>query len=292
MLDRILKYKFHTIGYFNPFIPLQINLLGDYQGVNIEKRDTPVIVSLTSYGDRLWDLPVTIYSLLNQSLKPDRIILWLDKDKESLTELPYEITRFIKNGLEIRFVKDIKSYTKCIYAFKEFPKAIIVTADDDVYYPSDWLMKLYLSYASHPEDIHAHRVHRVAPDKDKILPYENWKKQIKEESARYDNFLTGAGGVLYPPNCFTSEVLREDIFLKNAPNADDIWLWVMALVHNKKIRLVKNHNKFLIITNLFSHLFCRNLCNSNLKGGNDRQLNNLMKLYGQNVMNKLTTGKK
>ena len=103
--------------------------------------------------------------------------------------------------------------------------------DDDIYYPTKWLEKLYLSYISHPEDIHVHRAHRVNLN----ATYENWQKHVMEENARYDNFLTGVGGVLYPPKCFTKEVLREDIFLKNAPFADDIWFWAMCVLNNKKI---------------------------------------------------------
>ena len=91
--------------------------LGSYSGVNELKRENPLIVSLTSYEERFEDLVISIYSLLNQSIKPDRIILWLS-DNLCLNDLPYDITRFIKNGLEIRFVKDIGSYTKAIYAFK------------------------------------------------------------------------------------------------------------------------------------------------------------------------------
>lgn len=283
ILKRIFTYKFHLRAFCNPFIGLQIRSFGNYSGVNNCKREVPVIISLTSYEDRFNDLPVTLYSLLNQDLKPDRIILWLDENRNDLTTLPYDITQFIKNGLEIRFVKDIKSYTKAIYAFKEFPSSIIVTADDDIYYQSDWLKKLYLSYVSNPEDIHAHRVHRVNLEK----PYEKWEQHVKEESARYDNFLTGAGGVLYPPNCFTKEVLREDIFLKNAPTADDIWFWVMALVHGRKIRVVKNHIKTLVSTNIFRQLFLRTLYSKNRNGGNDRQLDNLMKFYGQNINSKI-----
>ncbi|MCQ2744253.1 MAG: glycosyltransferase family 2 protein, partial [bacterium] len=103
------------------------------------KRENKIIVSLTSYRERFKKLPITIYSLLNQTLKPDKIILWIDNETEDLTTIPYEITRFIKNGLEIRFVKDIKSYTKAIYAFKEYTDSIIVTADDDIYYRKNWL---------------------------------------------------------------------------------------------------------------------------------------------------------
>ena len=271
----------------NPFLNMQINSIGNWKGVNDVKREKPIIVSLTSYEDRFSDLPKTIYSLLNQTLRPDRIILWLDERGDDLTTLPYEITRFIKNGLEIRFVKDIGPYTKVVYAFEEFYESIIVTADDDIYYPKNWLKYLYLSYVSNQDDIHCHRAHRVGLKYGKILPYENWEKQVEEESARYDNFLTGAGGVLYPPKCFSNEVLREDVFLKYAPSADDIWLWVMALVHGKKIRVVKNHYKTLISTNLFRQIFGKTLYSVNKDGQNDIQLNNLMKFYSNNILSRL-----
>ena len=287
VLKRIFNYRFHIRGVLNPFLGLQISSIGNWRGVNDAKREKPVIVSLTSYEERFADLPKTIYSLLNQSLRPDRIILWLDMNGDDLTTLPYEITKLIKNGLEIRFVKDIGSYTKVIYAFEEFPNAVIVTADDDIYYSKNWLKNLYLSYISNPEDIHCHRAHRVGVKNGKILPYESWQKQVNEESARYDNFLTGAGGVLYPPGCFSKEVLRRDVFLKYAPTADDIWFWVMALVHGKKIRVVKNHCKTLICTNLLRQLWGRTLYAKNKKGENDIQLSNLMKFYSNNVLSKL-----
>ena len=114
IIKRIFTYKFHIRGLFNPFIGFQINAMGNYSGVNELKREVPVIVSLTSYRERFKDFPKTLYSLLNQSLKPDRIILWLDEESECLNSLPYEITCFIKNGLEIRFRKDIGPYTKAI----------------------------------------------------------------------------------------------------------------------------------------------------------------------------------
>lgn len=283
VLKRIFTYRFQVRGLFNPFIQMQINSLGDYKGINCIKREVPVIVSLTSYPERFNDLPKTLYSLLNQSLKPDKVILWLDEDLKSLNSIPYEITRFIKNGLDIEFRKDISSYTKAIYALKEYPDTIIVTADDDIYYPEDWLKKLYLSYIANPKDIQAHRVHRAELN----TPYKKWKQRINEESARFDNFLTGVGGVLYPPNCFTNEVFREDIFLKYATKADDIWFWINAILSNRKIRVVKNHIKTLICTNIFRQLFLRTLYKENKHGGNDVQLANLMKLYGQNILLKI-----
>ena len=289
MLRKIFKSKFHLRFVFNPIVRYFADMMGRYQGVNTIRREVPIIVSLTSYEERFSDLVISLYSLLNQKMKPDRIILWLSDEFEGVNDLPYEITRFIKNGLEIRFVKDIKSYTKAIYAFKEFSDAIIVTADDDVYYPSKWLEKLYHSYIANPSDIQVHRAHRVKLDNEEIAPYENWEKHVKEEGASYHNFLTGVGGVLYPPNCFSREVLRDDVFLSLTPNADDIWFWVMALVHNRKIRVVKNHIKTLTCTNIFRQLFehRKTLYSINRQGENDRQLNNLLKFYGQNIISKL-----
>lgn len=291
MFKKILNLKFHLRFIFNPLVRFFADNLGDYRGVNDYERETPLIVSMTSYPERFEDLTLSIYSIMKQNLKPDKIILWLgdNSDYKEINDLPYEITRFIKNGLEIRFVKDIRSYTKIIYALKEFPKAIIVTADDDIYYPKNWLEKLYYSYAAHPEDIQVHRAHRVKIKRGGFAPYEEWGKHVEEESARYDNFLTGVGGALYPAECFKKEVLREDVFLKNAPNADDIWLWVMALLSGRKIRVVKNHIKTLCCTNLYRQIFKkgRTLYAANSKGGNDEQLNNLVKLYGQNILGKL-----
>ena len=281
--------KFHLRFVFNPLIKILADNLGNYSGVNLEKREVPIIISLTSYQERFEDLTISLYSLLNQTLKPDRIILWLSDELEMLT-LPYEITRFVKNGHEIRFVKDIKSYTKAIYAFKEFGSTIIVTADDDIYYPKDWLEKLYYSYVSHPNDIQVHRAHRVLVKDNELMPYETWTKHVEEEGARFDNFLTGVGGVLYPPNCFSKEVLREDIFLKQAPFADDIWFWVMSLIHNRKIRVVRNHIKTLTCTDFIAQILKsrKSLYKINSKGQNDKQLANLMRYYGQNVMNKIS----
>ena len=289
MIKTKFTCKFHLRCAFNPYLRFLSNNLGEGSFLNPIKREIPLVVSLTSYEERFDDLEISLYSIFVQNVKPDRIILWLS-DKYNLVNLPYSISKYIKNGLEIRFVKDIGSYTKIIYALKEFSSCIIVTADDDIIYPKDWLKNLYLSYISSPQDIHVHRAHRVITNDKKIAPYETWEKHVQEESARFDNFLTGVGGTLYPPNCFISEVFREDIFLESAPFADDIWLWCMALLSDRKIRVVKNHISTLTCTNILRQIGInkgKTLYSSNKSGGNDRQLNSLLLLYGRNIYKKL-----
>lgn len=288
-MKNIFKNKLHLRFAINPYIRHKSDNLSDCCFVNELHRETCLIVNITSYDARFDDLELSLYSIFTQTLMPDRLILWLS-DEYSLATLPYSITKYIKNGLEIRFVKDIGSYTKVIYALKEFSDSIIVTADDDVIYPKDWLEKLYISYIANPQDIQVHRAHRIVTKDKKIAPYENWNKHVEEETSGYNNFLTGVGGVLYPPKCFTKEVLREDLFLELAPNADDVWLWFMALVSNRKIRVVKNHIKTLTCTNILRQIGLakgKTLYSVNKKGGNDEQIQNLLKYYEQNVLKKI-----
>lgn len=281
--ERILNFKIDSRGLFNPFIGLDISSLGNYIGINQEShRECPILVSVASNRDNFSNLPITLYSLLNQEIKPDKIILWLDEDIEDFAYLPYEITQFVKNGLEIRFTKNLGCYTKSIQAFKDYSDWIIVTASDKVYYPSTWLKKLYLSYIANQSDIHVHQ----ALLSDLNLSYNNWNKSTKE-SANYKNFLLGELGILFPPNCFGKEVLRQDIFLKYAPNSDNVWLWIMSLVHRRKIRVVKNPIKTTIYNNVYKHFYNRLKNKKNIIEANNNSLKLLLKLYGRNVNNRL-----
>lgn len=272
------EYKFNIIP--NPIIKFLSITDGDYAGVNEIKRETPIIVSITSDEDNFSSLELSLYSLLNQTVKPDRLILWLSDDEYDLTYLPYSITRYIKNGLEIKFVKDIGSYTNPIYPLEQFYNSINVIANDSVYYNKNWLMKLYHSYIASPKDIQTHNAHQV----DLSLPFSKWKKNINEENAEYNYYPSSLSGVLYPPKCFSKEVFRDDIFVKNNITNPDVWLWVMGILSNRKIRIVKNHNKRITSTNIFKYIFeDKNKKYSQI----DTQISKLMEFYGQNILPKL-----
>ena len=62
-----------------------------------------IIVSLTSYGDRLNTLSICLKSLLNQTKKADKILVYLTDDiKES--HLPSSLLELRDRGIEYRFV--------------------------------------------------------------------------------------------------------------------------------------------------------------------------------------------
>ena len=269
--------KINKLLYINPFLKYNIYSLDNYLGVNKVKREIELVVSISSNIKNFDKLPATIYSILNQNIKPDRFILWLDENECDLLNLPYEITRFVKNGLEIKFVKDLNSYTKTVNAFKEFYESIIVTAEDYVYYQKDWLSKLYISYITCPNNIHVHKAKNINKTCKQITNLSNCLF-AREEKARYNYMVINQGGILYPPKCFSKEAMREPIFLKYAPNSPDIWFWVMALAQNRKIRLVKNHNHINYIAD-FQKLFHSTICTN--------EFNSLLKFYERNVCSKL-----
>ena len=191
----------------------------------------------------------------------------------------------------IKYTKDIKSYKKLIPVLNEYPNNLIVTADDDIFYPQDWLDKLYNCWKNNKDCVVCHRAHRVGTDNMKIAPYYKWKKCITENKSSFYNFFTGAGGVLYPPNCFYKDIDNEELFMKLAPNADDIWFWAMAVLNDKKIKVVDDEPfRNLIYVNSEREVGLNNdftLCSLNVRENkNDIQFENITNYYPQ-IMEKL-----
>ncbi|MBD5329075.1 MAG: hypothetical protein HDS03_04210 [Bacteroides sp.] len=205
--------------------------------------DHEIIVSLTSYGKRLYEVGVTIESIMQQTMPPNRIVLNLDKEAESLP-IPITLQRLMKRGLEINIIPDhIRSYKKLLPTLQLFPNAIIITVDDDCIYEFDLIERLFNSYLKYPNAVSAVRVHSILLGKDgKPLPYHKW--QVANAFAEKGNrlFPTGVGGVLYPPGTFSTEVFNQEVFTRLAPTADDIWFHAMAIMNGTEIVKVPSHS--------------------------------------------------
>lgn len=190
--------------------------------------DNEVIVSLTTYGKRLYEVYLTIESIMQGTLLPNRIILWLeDTLKES--DIPLTLLKQKARGLEICFCKDLKSYKKLIPTLSKYPNAIYITIDDDVLYNYDLVENLVKAYKKNPNNVYATRVHYIKMNRNfKPEQYAKWAMCKGKEYADVFNFPTGVGGVLYPPMSLSQEVLNEESFMKLAPFGDDIWFFAMA----------------------------------------------------------------
>ena len=201
-------------------------------GVNkSEERNPKIIASLTSYPARFDILSVTIKSILLQSMKADKVILWLGSDSKN-AELPGNIVELKKYGLEIRLVDDnIMPHKKYFYAMQEFPNDIIITFDDDVVYSPFTISSLIKTHFAFPECVCARRVHRIIFEDGVMIPYNKWEfncTSLKKPS--YMLFATGIGGVLYPPNSLYKCALDIERVKNECLRADDVWLKVMEML--------------------------------------------------------------
>lgn len=250
-------------------------------GVTSEKYlEKSLVVSLTSYGERVREVALTIESLMEQTILPNKIILWLSEHEKYI---PESLRLLEKRGLEINFCRDIKSYKKLIPSLNKYPDDIIVTVDDDVFYEFDLLENLIEAHKKYPYDILAHRMHRIVLDRNNdVASYKLWKHCIKDYQPSFLNFAVGVGGILYPPRSLDDRVFDESVFMDICKSGDDIWFKCMSILNNVKTRSVFSHDKngedYIPNMKLSdSGLFSENVLGDNR---NDSQIKAVFKKYG------------
>ena len=148
-----------------------------------DKRKPRIIVSITSIPSRFDKLYMCLSNIGDQSVKPDKVILYLGNNNKNL---PKEIIELQNRGLTIEYRDDskLRVHTKYFYAMKEYPNDIIVTFDDDILYNKNVLKNLYESYLKNPNCVSSMRIHKITVDNDgKINKYNNWKWEYAENDA-------------------------------------------------------------------------------------------------------------
>lgn len=202
-----------------------------------------LIVSLTSFPQRIREIHLCVKTLLNQTCKPDAVILWLAVEQfpNREADLPKKLLALRRNGLTIRWCNDLRSYKKLIPTLKEYPEATVVTTDDDVYYKRDWLAGLVRAHNEHPQDICCYRGAKIRFEngefvRDPVAPGSCY------DAVTYLHQQTGVGGVLYPPHSLLDEVLKEDVFMDIAKTNDDLWFWLMGVLNGTKIRMLERNS--------------------------------------------------
>jgi len=229
----------------------------------------PLVISLTSYPARFASLHLVLCSLLAQTVRADRVILWLDAGDEH--KLPPEVRAL---DVETRTCPNWRSYKKLVPTLIEAPDAYVVTADDDVYYGPGWLEGL----VRHAQGgVVCHRAHRVALAAGRPRPYAEWSRNLAAPETGPLVFPTGVGGVLYAPGVFHRDVTDAALFTELAPSADDVWLyWMHRLAGSRPEKI---GGRFRITEWPGSQ--AQNLRTGNMLGdGNDRAIRALAEHYG------------
>lgn len=249
-------------------------------GVFDHKRQEKIIVSLTSYPKRISTTATALERIFAQTLKPDKIVLWLSKENFPLqeAELPLELLQLRERGLEIEWCDgDIKSYKKLIPALQKYSKDIVITADDDLVYELDMIEKLYHSYQKYPKAISAMRTHKIVLEENgEVALYSNWVKDCSEYilEPRMELFATTGAGTLFPPSILDARGMDAEIFMKIAPTADDMWVKGISLLSQTPIVLARENKPLRYIDGTQEET----LWGTNMTQ-NDIQLKNIVEKY-------------
>ena len=241
-----------------------------------------VIVSLTSYGRRVSSCVVcySIYSILNQSIQPKRILLWLSEDEWNDNNLPKAVRQLKSYGVEIHYCKDMSSYKKLFPTLQLCPDDDIVTIDDDILYPRTLLSRLLKAHNQYPDAIIVPYLRKPVIHGNKFASYVDWKYDTPEQPSLY-HFPLGGSGCWYPKHSLKSEMVDYSLANRLCPTADDVWFWASGIAAGTmKYSIGKFYN--LISFDAIYQFFHSGsaLQHTNVKGRsgltNDEQINSVL----------------
>lgn len=269
-------YKLNKL-ILNAFYPL-IHAKDRHSGVD---KDSPLIVSMTSFPARIDLVWITIASIMNQTKKAGRIILWLSNEQYAGedADLPKKLVALKKRGLEIRYCKDLMPHKKYFYTMQENPDAIVVTIDDDIFYPENHLEMLWKKHLEYPKAVCCWYAHKIGYDKQgEVLPYNDWESDVAGFNEPTMQLLpVGCGGVLYPVKEMPEELFREEQIRKLCIRTDDLWLKSMEVLSGiPVVRCVEDSLIFYgFIQTRHKGLFADNAD----KDGNDVSMRKILESY-------------
>ncbi|GAB5380435.1 MAG: hypothetical protein Alis3KO_25750 [Aliiglaciecola sp.] len=207
-----------------------------------------LIASATTLPHRLPMVHFAIESILAQTVKPEKIVLWVtDKINEQM--ITPELKALKKRGLLIKKVPDVGPHTKLMYALKEYSQHSIVTFDDDIVYPNNMIQALWTQHAKHPKAIICNWGRELAFDANqnvlgiregKLLTPPTLELEI-EQPNRFEGvpnllaFPYGTSGVLYPSGSLHPRVFDVAAFKRLCPKEDDIWFKAMGILNRTPV---------------------------------------------------------
>ncbi len=198
-----------------------------------------VIVSLTTYPARINTVWVTIASLLKQTYKPAKVVLYLSNEQfpNGELDLPTILKKLKKRGLEIAFVEDdLKPHKKYYYALNEYKDKSVITADDDIFYPENHIESLVDASKKFPDAVicaRSHDIEFMEDNDNEFLNYNSWKEHLTTHPT-LAMMPVGCNGVLYKRKFFDEELFDINVIKEYSLYTDDLWLKVMELKNNIK----------------------------------------------------------
>lgn len=221
----------------------------------INKSSIPIYVSLTSIFSNQSILLNTLKSLLDQTLKPNKIFLYLSEEpylldngfankKITNTDLLNLINK--NNIIVIKWVNNIGSYRKLIPILKEKwnENCFIISVNDNIIYSNKLIQNFINDYNKYKCAINYSGFTPLFEE----LKYFDYNKKDKLENNYIYNFETSSSGILYKPEFFydTYDLIFDQNTYLNICKNDNIWFYIMRIINNIKCYIDNNKTKWFV----------------------------------------------
>lgn len=219
-----------------------------------------VFVSCTSIFQNQDILLTTLRSIQNQSLKPERLFIFLSKEpylldqgfQQGMDSIQADLAKYLydhQSWITVEFVPNTGPYRKLLPLLDRYvheQNVLVVTIDDDTVYPSDLLENMVNDFVRAGGDCCVSYRGFTMVGEWANLSYENRAPKLTEKCVK--NFATGKGGVLYPIGLFAPrfpDILKREWYQTLCPTGDDIWFNLNRMALNIPL-FVDNSKQYML----------------------------------------------
>lgn len=200
-----------------------------------KQRKQKVIVSMTTIPKRQKRLMDNLPALINQSYPYDKLVINVD---DNLTDEEYKWYDDLKKydaRIEINKAEaKWRSCNKLLPTLKLYPHDLIITLDDDVFYPVDTIMHLIVEHMRHPDCVIAHEVNPLKITNEDGVPFISYVNgyDVKLMQVEWGKYLSNCA--LFPPYTFDGTDLYDYDKMMECTNGthDELWFWIQSTLNN------------------------------------------------------------
>lgn len=127
----------------------------EFKGVFPLDLTKKLIIAFTTWTKRVYLVPRLIDNLMNQTKRPDKIVLNISEKEynENKQVFDTELSK-IKDSSLLEIVKikgeNTKVWKKFVHTLESYPNDIIMTVDEDVNYPKNYIENMWNTYLKNP----------------------------------------------------------------------------------------------------------------------------------------------
>ena len=251
-----MKIRRKTREFLVPPTPIHVNdrTPDTYPRDHASRDAMSPVLSLTTIAQRLPNLPRVLSGILEQSLQPHSVNLYVSRSPflidPGIRTSDDAIQEIAALGVNIYDVPNTGPYRKILPCVTQLiacnaPSSTpIVTIDDDVQYPSDLLATLRLAAEDEDDVIVSHRGRYMKMSDGSFASYGEFG--IPRSVPDLRNLPIGRNGIFYRLRHLPSSV-EEFCGPVIAPTTDDLWLKMISLMRCVPVDVLEPRASFRIL---------------------------------------------